>query len=225
MSFIVLENVKKSYQSEGSSAPTGVLHGISAEVGQGEFVALMGPSGSGKTTLLTVIGAMNQPSAGKVIIDDIETYGLSEERRADFRHEYLGFIFQQHHLLPYLTALENVMLPLAIAPLSGVVKRTRAGKALERVGLADKFARLPGELSGGEQGRVAIARALVNDPPIILADEPTGSLDSRTGEEVIALLRALNDQGETILMVTHSEEAARSAHRILRIQDGRLRED
>lgn len=222
MSFIIIENVTKAYQPNGASSRTTVLRGISAEIEEGEFVALMGPSGSGKTTLLSLIGAMSQPTDGRVIIDEVDVYGLSEERRADFRREYLGFVFQQHHLLPFLTALENVMLPLVITKLSAKEKRMRAQAALERVGLGDKFDRLPNQLSGGEQGRVAIARALVNEPPLILADEPTGNLDSKTGSEIISLLGALNAQGQTILMVTHNPEAASVAHRVLEIQDGTL---
>jgi putative ABC transport system ATP-binding protein len=222
MSFIVIEKVTKAYQPNGADSRTMVLRGVSAEIEAGEFVALMGPSGSGKTTLLSIIGAMSQPTEGRVIIDEVDVYGLAEERRADFRREYLGFVFQQHHLLPYLTALENVMLPLVITKLSAQEKRTRAQMALDRVGLGDKFDRLPNQLSGGEQGRVAIARALVNEPPLILADEPTGNLDSKTGDELIGLLRSLNNQGQTILMVTHNPEAAAATHRILEIQDGLL---
>lgn len=225
MSFIFIENVSKVYQQDGASSLTTVLRGVSAEVEEGEFVALMGPSGSGKTTLLTIIGAMSRPTDGRVLIDEIDVYDLAEERRADFRREYLGFVFQQHHLLPFLTALENVTLPLAITKLSAGEKRMRAQVALERVGLGDKFDRLPNQLSGGEQGRVAIARALVNEPPLILADEPTGNLDSRTGDEIIGVLRSLNEQGQTILMVTHNPEAAAAAHRILNIQDGLLLPD
>ncbi|MBI3950297.1 MAG: ABC transporter ATP-binding protein [Acidobacteria bacterium] len=225
MSFINIENVKKIYQPNGTSSFTTVLHGISTDIEEGEFVALMGPSGSGKTTLLTIIGAMNQPTEGRVVVDEIDIYSLSEEKRADFRREYLGFVFQQHHLLPYLTAIENVMLPLTITKLSSSEKKQKALIALDRVGLADKWNRLPNQLSGGEQGRVAIARALVNEPPLILADEPTGNLDSKTGSEIIEVLRSLNEQGQTIVMVTHNPEAAAEAHRILRIQDGLLLAD
>ena len=225
MTFIQIADVKKSYSLAGVSQTTDVLHGVTAEIKEGEFVALMGPSGSGKTTLLTIIGAMNQPSEGRVFIDEIDVYGLSEEKRADFRKEYLGFVFQQHHLMPYLTALENVTLPLAITRLSREEKLRKATSALERVGLGDKSNRLPNQLSGGEQGRVAIARALVNEPPLILADEPTGNLDSATGREVIDVLDALNEQGQTIIMVTHNPDSAINADRIIRMQDGRLLSD
>jgi putative ABC transport system ATP-binding protein len=222
MSFIIIENVTKTYQPNGAASRATVLRGISTEIEEGEFVALMGPSGSGKTTLLSIIGAMSQPTEVRVVIDEVDVYDLSEERRADFRREYLGFVFQQHHLLPYLTALENVMLPLVITKLTAKEKRMKAQLALERMGLGDKFDRLPSQLSGGEQGRVAIARALVNEPPLLLADEPTGNLDSKTGNEIIGVLRALNEQGQTILMVTHNPEAAAATHRVLEIQDGVL---
>ena len=222
MSFIRIKEIRKSYQPNGASSRTTVLHGISAEISEGEFIALMGPSGSGKTTLLSIIGAMNQPTQGSVIIDDIDIYRLSEEKRADFRREYLGFVFQQQHLLPYLTALENVLLPLAITRMTSKEKKEKGMLALERVGLSDKWCRLPNHLSGGEQGRVAIARALVNEPPLILADEPTGNLDSKTGQEIIEVLRLLNEQTQTIIMVTHNPEAAAAAHRTLNIQDGLL---
>jgi putative ABC transport system ATP-binding protein len=218
MALIEIENVRKVYGAGGAS--TTVLHGVSAQIEEGEFVALMGPSGSGKTTLLTVLGAMNQPTEGRVVVDGIDIYALPEEKRADFRREYLGFVFQQHHLLPYLTALENVMLPLSATALPTKQRREKAVAALARVGLGDKGHRLPNALSGGEQGRVAIARALVNRPPLLLADEPTGNLDSRTGAEIIDLLRRLNERGQTVCMVTHSAAAAAAAHRVIRIHDG-----
>ena len=168
------------------------------------------------------MGAMNHPSEGRVLVDGIDVYGLGEERRADFRREYLGFVFQQHHLMPYLNALENVMLPLVTSKSSGKEKRIRALAVLQRVGLANKAARLPNQLSGGEQGRLAIARALVNEPPLILADEPTGTLDTRTGVEIMEVLQQLNAQGQTIFMVTHNPENAALAHRIVNIKDGRM---
>ena len=220
MAFIVIENVVKTYKPDGATGITPVLHGLSATIEEGQFVALMGPSGSGKTTLLTILGGMNRPTEGRVLVDNIDVYHLPEEKRADFRREYLGFVFQQHHLLPYLTALENVMLPLAIAPLSRSAKRQKGLQALERVGLSGKGGRLPNTLSGGEQGRVAIARAIVNEPPLLLADEPTGNLDSKTGREVLSVLRGLNEQGQTICMVTHSAAAAAFADRVLHIHDG-----
>ncbi len=221
MSFVVVENVGKVYRGEEGAPATRVLEGVSLEITEGEFVALMGPSGSGKTTLLTVVGAMNRPTEGRVVIDGIDIYALSEERRADFRREYLGFVFQQHHLMPYLSAVENVMLPLATLRASAREKRERAVEVLERVGLGAKARRLPNQLSGGEQGRLAIARALVNRPPLLLADEPTGTLDTRTGEEVMGVFRDLNARGQTVLLVTHNPENAALAGRVLNIRDGR----
>lgn len=222
MSFVVVNNIGKVYQSNGVDSAVCVLDDINLEIKEGEFVSLMGPSGSGKSTLLTIMGAMNHPSVGQVLVDDIDVYGLSEERRADFRREYLGFVFQQHHLMPYLNVVENVMLPLVTSKASSKEKRIRALAVLQRVGLANKSERLPNQLSGGEQGRLAIARALVNEPPLILADEPTGTLDTRTGVEIMEVFQQLNAQGQTIFMVTHNPENAALAHRIVNIRDGRM---
>jgi putative ABC transport system ATP-binding protein len=223
MSFIELDKITKFYGSSEQRG-TNVLSDVSLAIEEGEFVCLMGPSGSGKSTLLTVLGAMNHPSAGRVLIDEVDVYALTDERRADFRREYLGFVFQQHHLMPYLTAIENVMLPLATVRLSSAEKTRRAVAALAQVGLAEKRDRLPNQLSGGEQGRVAIARALVNNPPVILADEPTGTLDSKTGEEIMHVFLRLNQEGQTIFMVTHNSDNAAAAHAVLHIRDGKLEE-
>lgn len=217
---IQLRDVTKVYNADGM--PVTALKGVMLTVDEGEFVGLVGPSGWGKSTLLTVLGAMNPPTAGTVIIDDIDVHSLSLEWQADFRHEYLGFVFQQLQLIPYLTALENVMLPLAVARLSRQEKVRLATEMLARMGLAGKERRLPGQLSGGEQGRVAVARALVNDPPLLLADEPTGSLDSATGEQVLSLFRGLHRHGQTIVMVTHNPEAAAYADRVVHIRDGQM---
>ena len=222
MSFVRIENVSKAYGGHGAESGFHVLSNITLEIQEGEFVCLMGPSGSGKSTLLTIVGAMNRPTEGKLIVDGIDVYALSGERRADFRAQYLGFVFQQHHLLPYLNSVENVMLPLATLRLNGKEKRERALAALERVGLGTKASRLPNQLSGGEQGRLAIARAIVNEPPLVLADEPTGTLDTKTGNEIMALFLKLNEQGQTILMVTHNPENAAAAHRTVHICDGAL---
>lgn len=222
MAFIKIENVSKKYQNGSPTSFVHVLTNIQTGIREGEFIALMGPSGSGKSTLLTIAGAMNRPSAGTVLVDDIDVYALSDERRADFRREYIGFIFQQHLLMPYLNTVENVMLPLATCKLPTREKRERAMVALERVGLAGKASRLPNQLSGGEQGRVAIARAIVNEPPVLLADEPTGTLDTSTGAEIMAVFADLNRQGQTIFMVTHNPENATHAHRTIHIRDGRL---
>ena len=222
MSFVKVKDVNKVYRTNGENSAVHVLSDISVELQEGEFVSLMGPSGSGKTTLLTIMGAMNQPTAGQLLVDDIDVYALSDERRADFRREYLGFVFQQHHLMPYLNAIENVMLPLVTKRLSAKKKRARAFTALERVGLATKALRLPNQLSGGEQGRLAIARALINEPPLLLADEPTGTLDTRTGSEIMRVFQELNAQGQTVFMVTHNPENAALGHRVINIRDGRI---
>jgi putative ABC transport system ATP-binding protein len=215
-----LDGVTKTYN--GSSVPVHALHNLSLHIEEGEFVAVMGPSGSGKSTLLAVLGAMNPPSRGTVTIDGIDIYNLTTEQQADFRHEYVGFVFQQLQILPYLTALENVLLSLTIARSSNKEKQTRAREALARVGLEGKEDRLPFQLSGGEQGRVAVARAIVNQPPLLLADEPTGSLDQATGSRVLELLRELNGEGQTVIMVTHNLQAARCAGRTVRILDGKI---
>jgi putative ABC transport system ATP-binding protein len=222
MAFVKIENVSKVYEADGESAAVSVLSHVSIEITEGEFVCLMGPSGSGKSTLLTIVGAMNHPTTGRVLVDEIDVYGLADERRADFRREYLGFVFQQHHLMPYLNSLENAMLPLATAGMSTKEKRERAMSVLEKVGLGDKASRLPNQLSGGEQGRLAIARAIVNEPPLILADEPTGSLDTKTGHEVMEVFLKLNAQRQTVFMVTHNPENSALAHRIINIVDGRI---
>lgn len=222
MPLVSLVDLQKTYN--GASAPVAALRGVSLSLEEREFVALMGPSGSGKSTLLTIVGAMNPPTTGKVLIDEIDVYGLGVERRADFRREYLGFVFQSLYLVPYLTAAQNVMLPLAAAGVANRVQCAMAEEALERVGLGDKLARLPRDLSGGEQQRVAIARAIVNRPPLVLADEPTGCLDSHTGESVMELFASLCDSGLTIFMVTHDAKIAGHADRIVAMKDGALSE-
>ena len=217
---IKLTSVRKEYNPRGVSV--NALQDVDLLIADGEFSAVMGPSGSGKSTLLAIVGAMLPPSEGMVMIDGIDVYSLSHERQADFRHEYIGFVFQQLQLLTYLTAEENVLLPLAVARGSNRVKRRRAESTLEQVGLLDKADRLIGELSGGEQGRVAVARAIVNEPPLLLADEPTGSLDQATGKQLLDMLTHLNEGEQTVVMVTHDEQAAGYAQRIIRILDGRI---
>lgn len=219
MKLISIQNIAKVY--EGPKGGLAALQDVSLDIEAGEFLAITGASGSGKTTLLSILGAMNPPSHGKAIIDGIDIYSLSGDQLADFRRKYLGFVFQQQHLIPYLTAIENVMVPLVVSEANNTRLRTAAG-ALASVGLKDRLLQLPDQLSGGEQGRVAIARAVVNDPPILLADEPTGNLDSRNGEQIMLLLRALNARGRTIVMVTHSAEAAGFAHRTILLRDGRI---
>ncbi|MDI6796326.1 MAG: ABC transporter ATP-binding protein [Desulfatibacillaceae bacterium] len=223
MSYIVANNLNKSF-GFGQTAVKAVSN-ISFEIASGEFVSIMGESGSGKSTLLGILGAMNAPTSGRLVVDGIDIYSLNTEQQADFRREYLGFVFQGFHLVPYLTVLENVMLPLAVKPLGKKQKQQMAFHALSQVGLAEKASRLPGEISGGEKERTAMARAIVNEPPILLADEPSGNLDSKNSAELMALFEKFNALGMTIIMVTHSLECAGYAKRRLIISDGRLKSD
>ena len=221
MSFIICDNLIKTY-----GQPPNAVNAIdlaSFELECGEFIAVMGESGAGKSTLLSIMGAMNSPTSGRYIVDGTDVYGLSTEQQADFRREYLGFIFQSFHLIPYLSVVENVMLPLTTIKLPGREKKAMAVEALAWVGLENKTARLPNQISGGEMERAAIARAIVNHPPVLLADEPTGNLDSRNSRTVMTLLSRLNHQGTTIIMVTHSPACAEHAHRVFTVVDGRLR--
>jgi len=200
-----------------------VLKGIDLEVARGEFVAVVGPSGAGKSTLLHLLGALERPSAGAVAYGGLVLGDLSEDALARFRNRTVGFVFQFHHLLPEFTALENVMLPLLIGRRGAAEACQGAMGLLQAVGLGDRLRHAPAELSGGEQQRVAIARALAPAPAVLLADEPTGNLDSKTGEGVFDLLRQLNRERElTVIMVTHNESLSRRADRVVRMQDGRL---
>ena len=219
MSYIHAEELVKQYGT-GEAMVTAV-GGVSLQIDEGEFVAIMGESGSGKSTLLSMLGGLNSPTSGRFHVNGIDVYALTSDERADFRKKSIGFVFQNFHLLPYLTLAENAMLPLAIEKASRKKKLAVATDALARVGLHGKAARLPNQISGGEQERVAIARAIVNRPPIILADEPTGNLDTRTGAEVMKLLALLNQEGTTVIMVTHSNEYAHYARRLIRLSDGR----
>jgi putative ABC transport system ATP-binding protein len=218
-SFIEIAALEKVYDGE-AAAPVYALKGIDLRVEEGEFIGVMGQSGSGKSTFLTILGGLSHPTRGSVRVDGIDLYHLPGERLADFRREYIGFVFQAFNLVPYLTALENVMLPLAVKRLPRGEKRDRAEEVLARVGLAARFDHLPSQLSGGEQERVAIARALVNEPPLVLADEPTGSLDTATAVEIMGLLRELNDEGLTMVMVTHNPENQSYFDRTIVLRDG-----
>ena len=220
MSYIIADNLVKKYGN--GEAAVSAIRDVSFQIDSGEFVGVMGESGAGKSTLLSIMGAMNAPTSGSFAVDDIDIYRLRPEQRADFRREFLGFVFQSFHLVPYLSILENVMLPLAIIKASKKKKHEMAGEALAWVGLENKAARLPSQISGGEKERVAIARAIVNNPPVLLADEPTGNLDTKTSKEIMALLQRLNGEGMTIVMVTHSHENAQYAQRIMKVSDGRL---
>lgn len=223
MSLIKLEKVAKNYVNGADCVIA--LKALNLSVEEGTFLGVMGPSGSGKSTLLSVLGGLTGPSSGTVSVDGIDVYGLTQERQADFRREYLGFIFQSHNLIPYLNALENVMLPLAVSKLSAAEKRQRATDMLGKVGLPDRLLHLPQQLSGGEQERVAIARALVNNPPILLADEPTGSLDSATSLQVMNLLKGLHQDGQTIIMVTHNRDNLEWFDRTIYLRDGSIEKD
>lgn len=217
---IEIRDLGKTYTS-GNSLVTAIDH-MEFVIDDKEFVTIMGQSGSGKSTLLSTMGGLNRPTRGKVIVDSLDLYALSNEQRADFRSEYMGFIFQSFQLIPYLTVLENIKLPMAVTGRTKTEKNQMAMEVIERVGLEKKSGRLPDQLSGGEQERVAIARAIVNKPPIILADEPTGNLDSETAKEIMGLLQSLNNDGHTIIMVTHNTEMEKFASRTIQVRDGCL---
>jgi putative ABC transport system ATP-binding protein len=220
MSLIEIRKLSKTYESGEDRVPALVEVGLNIE--RGEFISVMGPSGSGKSTLLTILGGLNHPTEGEVVVDEIPIYKLPMEKLADFRREYLGFIFQSFQLIPYLTVIENVMLPLAITEKSNREQLKMAEEILEKMSLKGKGTRLPDQLSGGEQERVAIARALVNSPPVLLADEPTGNLDSNTGREIMELFESLNQEGQTIVMVTHNPEYAAFSSRTIHLRDGKV---
>ena len=215
---IEIHGIGKDYQ-DGETKVQAIKQ-MDFYIDDGEFVAIMGQSGSGKSTLLSILGGLNHPSRGRALLDTLNIYELSSEQRADLRSEYIGVIFQSFQLIPYLTVLENVKLPLAITGKKAKLQDKMARDVLARVGLANKADRLPDQLSGGEQERVAIARAIVNKPPILLADEPTGSLDSKTADEILALLKELNEEGQTIIMVTHNPDACKDTTRTIHVKDG-----
>lgn len=220
---IQLESVSRVYPV--GETQVRALDGVTLHIHQGDFVALMGPSGSGKSTLLNVIGCLDTPTSGIYRLEGEEVQGLSEERLAAIRQKKIGFIFQAYHLVPRMTALRNVELPLILAGVDPRERRDRARAALDVLGIARRAGHRPDQLSGGECQRVAIARAMVVHPSILLADEPTGNLDTRTGEEIIALLETLNRDGLTIVLVTHDPRIAAHARRLLTMRDGRLCSD
>ena len=220
MALISFDGVSRLYK-EGDEY-VHALEKASFGIDEGSFIAVMGPSGSGKSTLLSILGVLNTPTEGKVLIDGLDVFSLGTEKQADFRFEYLGFVFQSFQLIPYLTAKENVMLPFSITKKSKRDQEDAADAVLKTVGLEGKEDRLPSKLSGGEAQRVAIARAIVNEPPILLADEPTGNLDTHHGQEIMELLKSLNRGGQTIVMVTHDDGMAAHADRTIRLLDGRI---
>lgn len=202
------------------------LRGITMKVEKGELVSIVGPSGSGKSTLLNLIGMLDKPTSGKVFVDGYDVSELNQRERADFRNRYIGFIFQSHNLVGRTSVLKNIELPAIVSSMSSDERTKRAVDLLERVGLGDKIRRKPTELSGGEQQRVATARALMNQPAIILGDEPTGNLDSKTGAEIVQLMRDLNEEMNiTFVLVTHNPEVANATQRIIHLRDGRIEQD
>ena len=217
---IKIEKLSKIYNSRGNSVRA--LNEVSLSIEEGEFVSIVGPSGSGKTTLLLCMGGLIHPSHGKVAIEGVSIYDMDVKSRAVFRLRNLGFVFQTFNLIPYLTASENVQIPLSLAGTSDGTQSGRATELLEKLGLADRLSHKPRELSIGEQQRVAIARALANNPKMILADEPTGNLDPDTTNETVGYLKLLNEAGVTVVMVTHNPGVAERAQRTLRLVEGRL---
>ena len=223
MALIEIHDLTKSY--EMGTEVVHALAGVSLDIAEQEFVAIMGPSGSGKSTLMNLLGCLDTPTSGSYQLNGSETSKMDDDQLADIRNREIGFVFQTFNLLARTSALDNVALPLVYAGVSPKDRRKRAEEALASVGLSDRMTHKPNELSGGQRQRVAIARALVNRPSILLADEPTGNLDQKTGEEILALIDDLHRNGNTVILVTHDEEVARAAPRIVRLLDGRVRSD
>ena len=221
---IELRNVYKIY-SEGLESEVRALDGVSLEVERGEFVAVVGQSGSGKSTMMNVLGCLDIPTRGDYFLDGVDVRELSDKELSRIRNKQIGFIFQQYNLIQNLTVLENVELPLIYQGIDPIDRRELAMEALGRVGLADRAQHKPTQMSGGQQQRVAIARAISTHPPIIMADEPTGALDSRTGHEVLGFLQQLNKEGSTVILITHDNGIAATARRVVRIADGKIIED
>ena len=220
---IQIDAVRKTYPM--GSETVYALRDISLRVLPNEYLAIMGPSGSGKSTLLNILGCLDTPSAGHYVLDGEAVSAMKGDALADVRNRKIGFVFQTFNLLSRATALQNVELPLIYTGLSRRLRRERAKATLDRVGLSDRMSHRPNELSGGQRQRVAIARALVNEPAILLADEPTGNLDTRTGEEILSIFDNLHQQGQTVLVVTHEEDVARRTLRVVRLRDGRIEKD
>ncbi len=223
MTVVALEGIRKIYKS--GALEFEALKGVSLEIRQGEMVALMGPSGSGKTTLMQIIGLLDRPTQGTYHLAGQDVTTLSENERAEVRNQEIGFVFQAFHLLPRLNVLENVEVPMIYAGIPAEERRQRAMEVLQKVGLGDKWRNLPSQLSGGQKQRVAVARALSMRPSILLADEPTGNLDSKTAAEVMRLFQELNDEGTCVIVVTHEHEIADYCGRIVRIRDGQIEAD
>lgn len=223
-SLIKLEDIRKTFHNGESE--TEILKGISFEIQEGEFVAIMGSSGSGKSTLMNTLGLLDKPTTGKYYFEGLDTGALDDDKLAEFRSEKIGFIFQSYNLLERTSVLDNVLLPVTYLANCDMNKARRTAKELlEKVGLGHRLDYSPNKLSGGEQQRAAIVRALINNPKLILADEPTGNLDSKSGKEIMEILQDLNEEGSTIIMVTHEQQTAECARRMLRIKDGLILED
>ncbi|WP_025683315.1 ABC transporter ATP-binding protein [Paenibacillus maysiensis] len=220
---IQIEDLKKVYQVGDQEIHA--LREVQLDIADGDFVAIMGPSGSGKSTMMNVIGCLDLPTSGKFYLDGYSILDAREDELAIIRNQKIGFVFQKFHLLPRATALDNVELPMIYAGVSAKERRLRAIEALTSVGLSDRMNNKPNELSGGQQQRVSIARALVNNPVILLADEPTGALDSKTSVEIMGIFQRLNDKGKTVVLVTHDQEIAEYAKRLIHFRDGRIEED
>jgi putative ABC transport system ATP-binding protein len=220
---IHLESIVKNYYP--GTEVVEALRSISLDINKNEYVTIMGPSGSGKSTLMNIIGCLDTPTSGTYILNSKDASKLADNQLAEIRNKEIGFVFQTFNLLPRYTALENVMLPLVYAGIPKIERIERAKMALESVGLGDRMAHKPNELSGGQRQRVSVARAMVNKPAIILADEPTGNLDSKTSVDIMALFRDIHNKGNTIILVTHEENIARHAHRIIRLLDGHIESD
>ena len=220
---LALQSVSKTYTHRGRTVKA--LDNATLEVQNGDFISVVGPSGSGKSTLLLTLGGMLSPASGRVLVDDQSLYDMSTDKRAELRRKKIGFVFQTFNLVPYLTAMENVQVPLLLAGIDGHAQQERACALLTRLGLADRLDHKPSELSVGQQQRVALARMLANDPAVVLADEPTGNLDPDTSGQIIDFLDEINREGRTVVMVTHDMRAAERAKRILKLVDGTIAPD